>query len=125
MKIDKELYYFAHPYTVKDKDGNNLKSGEEANFNLCNMRVAELLRRGYFIYSPISHSHPIHVREPDFLANNEYQLWVDLDNLIIEKTKFKGIILAPEWENSKGCLDEKKTFEKKGLEILFYKDLIK
>jgi len=122
---ERDLYYFAHPYTVKDKNGNNLHVGEEANFNLCNIRCVELLKRGYNIYSPISMTHPIHIRSPEFLANEEYKLWIKLDDLVIEKTDFKGIILAPNWEESTGCKNEKNIFGEKGLEILFYGDILK
>ncbi len=121
----KDLYYFAHPYTVKDKDGRNVFAAEEANFNLCCVRTAELLKRGYYVYSPIAHSHPIHARDPTFLKNGEYNLWVMLNKLIMDKTEFKGIILAPVWEASSGCRDEKERFEKEGLEVLFYKDIVK
>ena len=119
-----KLYYFAHPYTCKDKEGKIIHVGEEANFNLCNIRGGELIEKGYMIYSPISHTHTIHVSNPQFLANNEYELWLKLDNLIIDKTDFDGIILAPEWESSNGCKKEKLIFEGKGLEVLFYEDII-
>ena len=112
------LWYFAHPYTQK----GNLK-GEENNFELACIRSNELLKKGYLIYSPIVHSHPLHIRDIEFVKNKEYKLWVDLDNRIIEFTKFKGIILAPNWQTSKGCSAEYILFKKKGLKILFYEDL--
>lgn len=77
------------------------------------------------IYSPIAHTHPIHVREPQFLANNEWELWLQLDELFMKKTEFKGIILAPGWENSTGCKRERKHFEEKGLDILLYDEIMK
>jgi|SRR3989344_7267019 len=120
-----ELYYFAHPYTIKDKNKNNVHGAQEANFNLCCIRTAELLKKGYKIYSPIVHSHPIHIRDPKFLKSNEYKLWIELDKAMINKTKFDGIILAPEWRTSKGCMNEYKEFRKKGSKILFYEDIIK
>lgn len=121
----KELWYFAHPYTVKDDDRNPIFPAEEANFNLACIRSAELLKRGYNIYSPISASHPIHVRDPDFLKKGEYRLWIELDNLILSKTDFKGIIMAPNWEKSNGCIDERNHFISKKLEVKIYNDIIK
>ena len=103
----KGLWYFAHPYTCKDKDGNYVSLGEEANFRLSCMRAGELLKRGYNVYSPISHTHPIHIATPEFLKNHEHEMWYHLDNEVIKKTDFKGIILAPDWGTSTGCIAEK------------------
>jgi len=119
------LWYFAHPYTVKDRDGKNIYLAEEANFNLCCMRSLELLKIGYSIYSPIAHTHPMHVREPEFLKRGEYLTWINLDNKFIANTKFKGIIMAPEWEKSNGCTDERNHFKSKGLTIKLYSNIIK
>ena len=117
------LYYFAHPYTCKDEKGNNLLKGEEVNFNLCCIRSAELLKRGFAIYSPICHTHPIHVGDSEFLKNNEYKLWMELDSILTEKCS--AIILAPEWMNSSGCKKEREFFKEKGLDIWLYEDIIR
>lgn len=118
------LWYFAHPYTCKDKDGNFVPEGEEANFVLCNIRAGELLVRGYNVYAPISHTHPIHRACPDFLARHEHELWYQLDNEVIDKTDWDGIILAPGWEKSSGCKAEKERIESRGLKVLCYKDIV-
>lgn len=118
------LWYFAHPYTCKDKNGNYIPEGEEANFVLCNIRAAELLVRGYNVYAPISHTHPIHRACPTFLARHEHELWYQLDNEVIDKTAWSGIILAPGWETSSGCKAEKERIESMDLPVLLYEDII-
>ena len=119
------VYYFAHPYTCKDKDGNYVSEGEEANFVLATVRSAELMKRGYNIYSPITHTHPIHRACPEFLARHEHMLWYKLDNEIIDNMNWKGIILAPGWQNSKGCRAELDRIGKLGGEVRMYSDLVK
>jgi len=119
----KGFFYFAHPYTCKDGNGNYVPAGEDANFSLCNHRAACLIEAGYNIYSPISHTHPIHRASPTFLKNHEHHLWYLLDMEFLNKTNFDGIVLAPGWETSQGCQMEKKWFEEKGLPVLYYKDL--
>ena len=47
---------------------------------------------------------------------------LDLD--FISKTDFKGIILAPGWRSSKGCILEKETFEAMSKPVLFYDNLV-
>jgi len=120
----KGLFYFAHPYTCKDKNGIYVQEGETANFLLCNLRASELVIRGYNVYSPISHTHPIHISSPLLLSRREHKLWYVLDNEVIARTNWSGIILAPNWETSTGCVNERKQFEERGLPILLYENLI-
>ena len=119
----KGLWYFAHPYTCVDKDGNYVPEGEEANFQLANYRAGRLFLMGYNVYSPISHTHPIHRACPEFLTRHEHEIWYHLDMEMIEKTSFDGIILAPGWENSKGCRMERDWFVERGLPVLHFVEL--
>ena len=118
------MWYFAHPYTCKDKDGNYISEGEEANFILSNIRSAEILDAGYNIYSPISHTHPIYRASPAMLSRQEHELWYQLDNEFIDSTVWAGIILAPGWEKSSGCKAEKERIVSKGGKVLLYKDIV-
>ena len=120
----KGLWYFAHPYTCKDASGNYVPAGEDANFAICNIRAGELMKRGYNIYSPISHTHPIHKATPDFLQKHEHDTWYILDNQFIDKTDFEGIILAPGWENSAGCRAELELFRAKKKCAVHYDHII-
>lgn len=118
------LWYFAHPYTCKDKDGNFIPEGEEAHFHICNIRAAELLDRGYNVYSSISHIHPIYRASSSMLARQEHELWYHLDNEFIDSVDWAGIILAPGWEKSSGCRAEKERIEAKGLPSVLYADIV-
>ena len=124
----KGFYYFAHPYTCRDvTDEKRVKyvpEGEQANFELCNQRAARLIEAGYNIYSPISHTHPIHRASSVFLGRHEHEAWYRLDMEFIAKTQFDGIILAPGWENSKGCRMERDWFVEKGLKVLTYREAL-
>jgi len=120
-QFKKGIWYLAHPYTCKDKYGEHIPGGEEANYNLSNIRAAKLIEQGYLIYSPISHSHPIHTAWPAFVSNNViHNMWYEFDKQYIEQIPFVGIILAPGWEDSEGCKKEKALFERLGREIKFY-----
>jgi len=124
MRTKKGLWYFAHPYTVRDNERNVISEGQEANFRLCCQRSAELIKRGYLIYSPIAATHPIHISDPEFIRKQEYGLWIKLDNTLLANANFRGIILAPDWEKSEGCKDERNHFLSKGLEIKFYNKIL-
>ncbi|MCJ7482607.1 MAG: DUF1937 family protein [Thermodesulfovibrionales bacterium] len=122
--MNRGLYYFAHPYTCVDADGNYVSEGEDANFRICNYRAGRLMSMGYNLYSPISHTHPIHRASPIFLARHEHEAWYYLDLEFIARTNFDGIILAPAWELSKGCQMEREAFERKNLPVYLYTDII-
>ncbi len=83
-----------------------------------------MIELGYNVYSPISHTHPIHRASPVFLARHEHEAWYKLDMDFISKTQFDGIILAPGWEDSRGCLMERDWFLKAGLRILTYEEAV-
>jgi len=110
------VWYFAHPYTVRDEDGKRDYRGQEANFNMCVVRSAQLMIRGYNLYSPIAHSHPIQMACPDL----QDDIWYRLDNEFIDVTDWEGIILAPGYEKSEGCVQERKRIAKRGLEVKYY-----
>jgi len=122
--MNKGLWYFAHPYTCYPLDGNGRFLGEEANFRQCCIRTAKLLQAGCFVFSPIVHCHPIHLALPQFIVGGERKLWIDYDKLIIRKTDFAGLILAPGWRQSEGCREEFKIFRKAGKPIKFYAQVI-
>ena len=118
------LWYFAHPYTARDNDGNYVWEAEEANFKLANYRAGQLLLAGYNIYSPITHTHAIHKATVEFLRSHEHKLWYELDFAFIKHANFTGIILAPGWQRSKGCVEEYLDFRRIGKIILFYDSII-
>lgn len=124
VELKEGLWYFAHPYTSKDKDGNYVSAAEEANFRLACYRASALMEIGYNVYSPISHTHPIHLASPAFLSRHEHDMWYVLDNHFLANCNFKGIILAPLWETSKGCKAEKRWFEDNQRVVEFYGDLL-
>jgi hypothetical protein len=118
------LWYFAHPYTRKDAEGRYVPAAEAANFQLACVRSGELIRRGFNIYSPIAHTHPIHCACPSLLAANEHELWYHLDNEVIDAVRWKGVILAPEWETSNGCRAERDRILAQGGTVMLYQTAI-
>ena len=126
IKMKSGLYYFCHPYSAKTKEGRI------ANYELCCHRSAKLLLKGYNIFSPIVHSHPIEMVSPEMLkwsVNKRWQFWINVDMAILKYVGFTGAILAPLWGKSKGCTKEYEWFlshrrpNGKPHEILKYYDL--
>jgi len=76
--------------------------------------------KGYNIFSPIAHSHSIQMAHPDL----QDEIWYDLDNEVIDKTAWDGIIMAPGWQKSTGCVAEKTRIVVMGLPVLYYDDIM-
>jgi len=120
-----KIYYFAHPYTCYPLNSPFRIAGEEANYKICCVRSAKLVEAGYIIFSPIAHSQSIHRCSPKLIGQDVQQIWITTNDLIIARTNFNGVILAPEWKDSVGCKHELKLFKaQKDKEVLYYKDII-
>jgi len=127
VKMKDGLFYFCHPYSAKTQEGRI------ANYELACRRSAKLLLKGYNIFSPIVHSHPIEMASPEMLKwpqEKLWQFWLNVDIAILEHVGFTGVILAPLWGTSKGCKEEYEWFlshvrqDGKPYDILKYYDLM-
>lgn len=107
-----KLYYVAHPYTPKD--GVTEEDNVAHNIEVTN----KLMDWGYHIYAPIIMTHYLHLAK-----YRDYKFWIEEDEVIMERCD--GIILTGNWRQSSGCLGEKKFFEKRGKEVLFYRELFR
>jgi len=82
---------------------------------------------GYVIYSPIAHTHSIQYATPGFMKQSgpeEHDYWIELDLEFIRRSGFTGIIMAPNWEESRGCRGEKDHFDQEGKKVLYYSDIV-
>lgn len=88
-KFPRSVYYLAHPF-----------SGNEAvNFDEANIFSNMLIKEGIYVFSPLSHSVPIHKIE-----NINYDVWMNIDKVML--LRCNGLILSGSWSNSSGCLME-------------------
>jgi len=102
-----KLWYFAHPYT----------GSENQNYILATSRTNILLDMGYKVLSPITYTGPLHASVP-----RSYDYWMDFTLTLMRHCD--GIIFAPDWQKSKGCVLEYDNV-KEGQEIIYWEDIIK
>jgi nucleoside 2-deoxyribosyltransferase len=100
------LYYLAHPYSAPTPEG------ELENFNKVTRIAAELIKRGMNVYSPLTHTHPIHLVEPQ-----SWERWIELDEEFMSRCD--ALILCPGWENSRGCRHERSRFVAMGKTVIW------
>jgi len=107
------VYYLAHPYT---------RPNPEDNVKDCVECAARLILNGYRVIPPIIFTHYIAESiKKDFEENVEDKspdFWYEFDEELMRRCD--GIIMAGEWRNSKGCLQELWWFKGAGKQVLFY-----
>ena len=108
------LYYLAHPF--KTCQGKNTSEAEQA----ANVRYAAhieelLLRRGVRVINPLLLPLGREIGPDGAVVINDKAAREDCIRLLNVCTG--GIILAPKWEDSTGCCDERKTAVAWGFDV--------
>lgn len=123
------LWYFGHPYTCYDIVPQKYLI-QEAQYQLCLQRTIKLIEAGWTVFSPIVHSHPIQLNSLGLLCHSRrddmdlHRFMMNIDLVILRETNFCGLILAPGWEDSKGCNTEEEIFVNEQKPVLNYTDLV-
>ncbi len=87
------MIYLACPYTHPDADVRAFR------FEKANQAAAKLMGEGKFVYSPISHTHPIAVAGKLPL---DWAYWQSLDEFYIRICDEVIVLMLPGWKESHG-----------------------
>ena len=76
----------------------------ELRYQMTNDFAARLMRLGFVVFSPISHSHEV----AKYLDSDEntHKLWMEQDLPLLEKASRCIVLRLPGWEHSKGVTEE-------------------
>lgn len=97
LKAMRGLVYLACPYSHPDM------AVRLARFQTVNDVAAQLMNEGEFIFSPISHTHPI------ALAGNlptGWDFWSEYDRAVLLCCKKMVVLMLPGWDESMGVAAE-------------------
>ncbi len=103
-----ELIYLACPYSHKDP------LVREKRFNDVNKIASMLMSEGFFIFSPISHTHPISL---DGKLPGNWEYWEGYDTEILQHCKCLLVYKMDGWKESAGVQSEIKIAEKFGIPV--------
>jgi hypothetical protein len=103
-----ELIYLASPYTHKDP------SVVENRFKDVSKVAAKLMSDGFYIFSPISHTHPIAMAGS---LPGDWQYWEGYDRTIIKNCKCLLVLKMDGWDISKGVQSEIKIAKELGIPV--------
>ena len=108
MKTKKILVYLATPYTHPDPKVSELRFKEVTRV------AAALMKKGVFVFSPITHSHSI-AMAGDLPKSWEY--WMQYDILILERCCKVIVLMLEGWKESKGVQAEIKIAGEMGIPV--------
>ena len=101
------LVYLAIPYSSgaidRSVSPSELAEIKQRRFEIANKVTADLLRQGYIVFSPISHSHPIALQEK---LPGEFAFWQKYCETVISRCNLVLITKILGWEDSIGVTAE-------------------
>ena len=106
--------YLACPYSHKADIMQRIR------FNQINQIAMFLIEKGFVVFSPISHSHPLSLFGDD--NSCDYNLWLRQDKVFITLSKILIVAKMPGWKESKGLKGELVRARMRGLEIQYHAD---
>lgn len=95
--MPRELVYLATPYSHPDP------TIMEQRFRVANMAAARLMEAGVFVFSPISHTHPIAVAGE---LPKGWDFWKAYDTTVISSCRKLIVLMQDGWKESTGVAAE-------------------
>ena len=106
----KKLTYLAVPYTHKEHHMM------VARHLIVNIVAAQLMAQGLYIYSPISHTHPIAEASCGKLPRG-WDFWQGYDRAILTNCEKLIVLRLPGWDTSTGVQAEIKLATEMGIPV--------
>lgn len=104
-----KLIYLATPYSHEDP------LVRLARYEIAVEATSTLFRKGFFVYSPIVHGHPITVKG----FGHQFTDWAQWNELMIWRSDQMVVVQMLGWETSKGIAAEVKIAERLGKPVYY------
>lgn len=111
--LNRQVIYLAGPYTSADA------AGRAERFDALTKAAAKFISKGYIVYSPITHTHPIDVEMIEMGITNDSDYWCDFDETFMSVCTDMVILMLPGWQESSGIAREIEYFSKRECSIHF------
>lgn len=108
-----QIVYLACPYSHPDM------AVRLERFEASAHAAAELIRRGMFVYSPITMTHPIDLVLAEEGGSMGSDYWCDFDEAFMQICSEMVILTIDGWQDSRGIAREKKFFEASGKPVKY------
>ena len=111
MKSKGIRIYLASPYSHPDP------VVRENRFKQVCQKAGELMMKGYLVFCPIAHSHPI--SEYGDVDATSHDFWLTQDFAWLDVCDFLYVYKMDGWENSFGVNEEIKYANSKGIPVFY------
>lgn len=103
------MAYLAIPYTGVKGDMASMEDLEH-QFRTANGVAGFFMTQGEIVFSPISHSHPIHF----FMGKTgvDHQFWMNYNKEMVNYCNRIYVVCSEDWKQSKGVMMEIEWFKK-------------
>lgn len=109
-KLDEDIYYLACPYSDIDERVRLFR------FKTVNKIAGDLIAKGYIIFSPLSHSHPIASASHLELG---WEQWQEMDKVFIRLCSKMIVLMLDDWKKSIGVQAEIEYARELGMKIIY------
>jgi hypothetical protein len=112
------LTYLAVPYTYKHRDKRIVEIVQRFRFELATRAMGWLINTyGWNVFSPITHSHPVHVMCPD--VRGDWEFWKKIDTEYLQISQRIVVLTVPGWRKSTGVTAEIEIANQLGHDVFF------
>jgi len=101
------IIYLASPYSHPDERIRH------ARYRMVCEKAAELMRKGFLVFSPIAHSHPL----VEFGVPGDWSYWEYYDSEMIRRCDRLVVLMLDGWDSSTGIAAEIVIARDHGLQI--------
>ena len=105
------LIYLASPYTHENKNIT------EWRVRAVTAATAELINKGYCVFSPIVYTHELAKVMPD--SHDTHDNWIAIDKWFMDMCAILGVLTLPGWELSVGIGIEEEYMGKQNKPLLY------
>jgi hypothetical protein len=107
---DRPLIYLATPYSHPEAHVR------EARFIAAAMMASRLMLAGHYIFSPITHTHPIAVHGS---LPTDFAFWKGYDYTLLDRCAELWVVMLPGWEASVGIAGEILYMQEQGKPVKY------
>ena len=112
------LTYLASPYSYRSASADVVKKVQMHRFEACTRAAGWLISQfGWNVFSPITHSHPLHILAPGL--RGDWEFWKKIDTEYLQISSRIVILTIPGWEKSTGVTAEREIASDLGLTVFY------
>ena len=105
-----DLIYLATPYSDSDP------AVQEHRFKEVNKVAAQLMGKGWHVFSPISHCHPIAMAGD---LPKDWKFWEAYDKVMLQACTKLVVLMQEGWQKSTGVANEVKIAIELGIPVIY------